>query len=157
MRANFFQYILHELRIAHNGSNIIEIYQYKNVDIMIWDKDRRSTELVDLKKDLYLFPNSTISPSYLIWETFEILLEALFYLWMIYNARCHRLMCVENQLHNEGINWMDWPVHSADVNQIGNAWDGIGLCTAKSKTSQIRQKKQIISQNVEWIISPGKS
>ena len=72
------------------------------------------------------------------------------------NARPHRAHVVNDYLEDNGIERLDWPPCSPDLNPIEHAWDAlqrqINACLAQPQTSQ-----QLANALVEeWVRIPGK-
>ena len=66
------------------------------------------------------------------------------------NARPHRARIIDNFLQAHGVERMQWPAVSPDLNPIENLWDQLGRAVRKRVTSAttLAQLRQILIQ--EW-------
>ena len=69
------------------------------------------------------------------------------------NARPHRAGIVRNFLDGEGIERMEWPALSPDLNPIENLWDQLGRAVAShmNVNSTLADLREVLV--VEWITS----
>jgi len=70
------------------------------------------------------------------------------------NARPHRARIIDNFLQAHGVERMQWPAVSPDLNPIENLWDQLGRAARKRVTSAttLAQLRQILVQ--EWNAIP---
>ena len=69
------------------------------------------------------------------------------------NARPHRARVVDQYLAQEGIERMDWPAKSLDLNPIEHAWDMLQWISARDR--QPRTVREFTNMLIgEWLMIP---
>ena len=76
------------------------------------------------------------------------------YTFMDNNARPHRAVIVRNHLQQAGIQTMDWPSRSPDLNPIEHAWDPLGrrVKDRQHQPTYLAELRQGLLQ--EWNVIP---
>ena len=72
------------------------------------------------------------------------------------NARPHRARVVNDYLEDEGIELLDWPSRSPDLNPIEHAWDALQR-QINARLAQPQTAQQLANALVEeWVRIPRK-
>jgi transposase len=72
------------------------------------------------------------------------------FLFMDDNARPHRARLVDSMLQEEGIERMEWPACSPDLNPIEHAWDALGRRIAARPTPPLTHRELETALIEEW-------
>ncbi|GFX37272.1 DDE_3 domain-containing protein [Trichonephila clavipes] len=72
------------------------------------------------------------------------------FLFMDYNAPCHRTVAAEQLLESEDIERMDWPARSPDLNPIEHVWDFLGRRLAARTLPPVTIRELRLALQDEW-------
>ncbi|GFV45188.1 RNase H domain-containing protein [Trichonephila clavipes] len=72
------------------------------------------------------------------------------FVFMDYNATCHRTLAVQDCLDSEGIQRLVWPARSPDLNLIENVWDALGRQVADRNYPPTNKNALIRALTEEW-------
>ncbi|GFU81404.1 transposable element Tc1 transposase [Trichonephila clavipes] len=72
------------------------------------------------------------------------------FVFMDYNATCHRTLAVQGCLDSKGIQRLVWPACSPDLNPIENVWDALGRQVAGRNHSPTNKNTLIRAVTEEW-------
>ncbi|GFV69974.1 transposable element Tc3 transposase [Trichonephila clavipes] len=70
------------------------------------------------------------------------------------NTPCHRTVAAEQLLEREGIEHMDWPARSPDLNSIGHVWDFLGRRLAAGTLLPVTIRELRLALLDEWAAMP---
>ncbi|GFX51892.1 sodium-dependent nutrient amino acid transporter 1 [Trichonephila clavipes] len=70
------------------------------------------------------------------------------------NGPCHRTVAVEQLLESEGIERMDWPARSPDLNPIEHVWDFLGRRLAARTLPPVTIRELRLALQDEWAAMP---
>ncbi|GFW26698.1 transposable element Tcb2 transposase [Trichonephila clavipes] len=76
------------------------------------------------------------------------------FLFMDYNAPCHRTVADEQLLESEDIERMDWPARSPDLNPIEHVWDFLGRRLAARTLPPVTIRELRLALQEEWAAMP---
>ncbi|GFV70060.1 transposable element Tcb2 transposase [Trichonephila clavipes] len=76
------------------------------------------------------------------------------FLFMEYNAPCHRTAAAEQLLESEDIERMDWPARSPDLNPIEPVWDFLGRRLASRTLPPVTIRELRLALQDEWAAMP---
>ncbi|GFX31405.1 transposable element Tc1 transposase [Trichonephila clavipes] len=76
------------------------------------------------------------------------------FLFMDYNAPCHRTVAAEQLLESEDIQHMDWPARSLDLNPIEHVWDFLGRRLATRTLPPVTIRELRLALKDEWAAMP---
>lgn len=85
-----------------------------------------------------------------VFRHFQEFIFIFFYFCMQDNAYYHHSVCVEKQLHTQGIKWMDQPKFLSDLNHVKPISDAFWWSTAENKPQPTFKKKLLIALKHEW-------
>ncbi|GFW64120.1 transposable element Tcb2 transposase [Trichonephila clavipes] len=72
------------------------------------------------------------------------------FVFMDDNATCHRTLAVQDCLDSEGIQRLEWPARSPDLNPIENVWDALGRKVAGRNYPPTNKNTLIRELTEEW-------
>lgn len=76
------------------------------------------------------------------------------FLWMDDNARPHRAAIVSNWMRNNGVQCIEWPPYSPDMNPIEHAWDELGRAVMRRTPPPSNLEELRYAIAVEWDALP---
>ncbi|GFT34477.1 transposable element Tcb2 transposase [Trichonephila clavipes] len=76
------------------------------------------------------------------------------FLFMDDNAPCHRTVAAKQLLESEGIERMDWPARSPDLNPIEHVWDFLGRRLANRTLPPVTIRELRLALQDEWAAMP---
>ncbi|GFT27084.1 transposable element Tcb2 transposase [Trichonephila clavipes] len=145
------QLIWRESGTAYRPENIQEKDRYPTCSIMVW-----AGIMINGHTRLHVVVNGTMTGQRYI---DEVLLPhvRLFrgavgdkFVFMDYNATCHRTLAVQDCLDSEGIQRRVWPARSPDLNPIENVWDALGRQVAGRNYPPTNKNILIRALTEEW-------
>lgn len=72
------------------------------------------------------------------------------FVFMDDNARPHRTRAVDDYLESEGVNRLDWPAMSPDMNPIEHAWDILSRAVRARRNPPRTLRELVIAAREEW-------
>ncbi|GFX57333.1 transposable element Tcb2 transposase [Trichonephila clavipes] len=145
------QLIWRESGTAYRPENIQEKDRYPTCSIMVW-----AGIMINGRTRLHVVANGTMTGQRYI---DEVLLPhvRLFrgavgdkFVFMDYNATCHRKLAVQDYLDSEGIQRLVWPARSSDLNPIENVWEALGRQVAGRNYPPTNKNTLIRALTEEW-------
>ncbi|GFS90404.1 transposable element Tcb2 transposase [Trichonephila clavipes] len=136
-------------------SNIIERDRYGDRGVLVW-----GGIVLGSRTDLHIFDAGSVNGTR---YCNEILLPyvrlfrgamGLQFLFMDYNAPCHRTVAAEQLLESEDIERMDWPARSPDLNPIEHVWDFLGRHLAARTLPPVTIRELRLALQDEWAAMP---
>ncbi|GFW27330.1 transposable element Tcb2 transposase [Trichonephila clavipes] len=76
------------------------------------------------------------------------------FLFMDDNAPCHRTVAAEQLLESKGIERMDWPARSPDLNPIEHVWEFLNRRLADRTLPQVTIRELRLALQDEWAAMP---
>ncbi|GFU61036.1 transposable element Tc1 transposase [Trichonephila clavipes] len=128
------QLIWRESGTAYRPENIQEKDRYPTCSIMVW-----AGIMINGRTRLHVVANGTMTGQRYIDEVF-----------MDDSATCHRTLAVQDCLDSEGIQRLEWPACSPDLNQIENVWDALGRQVAGRNYPPTNKNTFIRALTEEW-------
>ncbi|GFX33717.1 transposable element Tcb2 transposase [Trichonephila clavipes] len=139
----------------NHPSNIIERDRYGGRGVLVW-----GGIMLGSRTDLHIFDagsvNGTRSCNEILLPYVRLFRGAmgLQFIFMDDNAPCHRTVAAEQLLESEGIERMDWPERSQDLNPIEHVWDFLGRRLA-ARTLPPRTIRELrLALQDEWAAMP---
>lgn len=115
----------------------------------------------DARTELYVIENGTLTADRYIMEVLEnhVVPFAPFVgdgFYLIHdNARAHTARCVQQYLHAVGINTLNWPARSPDLNPIEHVWDMLARNVRQRAPETLQQLRVMLHE--EWERIPQES
>ncbi|GFU91445.1 transposable element Tcb2 transposase [Trichonephila clavipes] len=139
----------------NHPSNIIERNRYGGRGVLVW-----GGIMLGSRTDLHIFDTGAVNGTRYY---NEILLPyvrlfrgamGLQFLFMDDNAPCHRTVAAEQLSESEGIERMDWPARSPDLNPIEHVWDFLGRRLAARTLPPVTIRELRFALQDEWAAMP---
>ncbi|GFU38316.1 transposable element Tcb2 transposase [Trichonephila clavipes] len=139
---------------CNHPSNIIERDRYGGRGVLVWG-------------GIMLVVVQTFTSSTQVQSTGPVIVTRFFFhvrrfrgamglqfLFMDYNAPCHRTVAAEQLLESEDIERMDWPARSQDLNPIEHVWDFLGRRLAARTLPPVTIRELRLALQDEWAEMP---
>ncbi|GFV28044.1 transposable element Tcb2 transposase [Trichonephila clavipes] len=139
----------------NHPSNIIERDRYGGRGVLVW-----GGIMLGSRTDLHIFDAGSVNGTR---YCNEILLPyvrlfrgamGLQFLFMDDKSPCHRTVAAEQLLESEGIERMDWPARSLDLNPIEHVWDFLGRRLAARTLPSVTIRELRLALQDEWAAMP---
>ncbi|GFV34529.1 transposable element Tcb2 transposase [Trichonephila clavipes] len=139
----------------NHPSNIIERDRYGGRGVLVW-----GGIMLGSRTDLHIFDAGSVNGTR---YCNEILLPyvrlfrgamGLQFLFMDYNAPCHRTVAAEQLLESEDIERIDWPARSPDLNPVEHVWDFLGRRLAARTLPPVTIRELRLALQDEWAAMP---
>lgn len=144
-------FIWRECGTRYHPSNIREKDHYGGGGLMVW-----AGIMLGGRTALHVFEGGTLTAKRYMDEILEPYVR-LFngaigpqFLYMDDNARPHRAGLVDDYLESEGIQRMEWPARSPDLNPIEHVWDALGRQIARRQSPPRTLHELKIALLEEW-------
>ncbi|GFV64134.1 transposable element Tc1 transposase [Trichonephila clavipes] len=148
-------FIWRERGSRNHPSNIIERDRYGGRGVLVW-----GGIMLGSRTDLHIFDagsvNGTRYCNEILFPYVRLFRSTmgLQFLFMDDNAPCHRTVAAEQLLESEGIERMDWPARSPDLNPIEHVWDFLGRRLAARTLPPVTIRELRLALNDEWAAMP---
>ncbi|GFX86296.1 transposable element Tcb2 transposase [Trichonephila clavipes] len=145
------QLIWRESGTAYRPQNIQEKDRYTTCSIMVW-----AGIMINDRTRLHVVVNGTMTGQRYIEEVLlphvRLFLGAVGdkFVFMDDNAICHRTLAIQDCLDSEGIQRLEWPAHSPDLNPIENVWDALRRQVAGRNYPPTNKNTPIRALTEEW-------